>query len=218
MKLYIADLHFFQSNFENDLDKRGFSDVKSMNDYMLDQWNNKVRGGDQVIVLGDLFDSKIPQEVNGILNRLKGKICLIEGNHDVRWLKKEGVNLNRFEWIKPYAEVTDGKSIVVLSHYPVFCYNHQYLLNTDKSPRSYMLYGHVHNTSDEVLVNHFIEITKKTTLQRKGETHTIPCNMINCFCKFSDYTPLSLKEWIKNDQKRRENARTLENPIITDTL
>jgi len=24
----------------------------------------------------------------------------------------------------------------------------------------------------------------------------IPCNMINCFCKYSDYEPLTLDEWI----------------------
>jgi len=27
--------------------------------------------------------------------------------------------------------------------------------------------------------------------------------MINCFCMFSDYTPLTLDEWIKTDEKRR---------------
>ena len=92
MKLYIADLHFYQDKSELDLDKRGFTDILTMNKYMIEQWNKKVHGGDYIIVLGDLFDTKHPDEVNPILNRLHGKICLIEGNHDVRWLKKEGVN------------------------------------------------------------------------------------------------------------------------------
>lgn len=28
--------------------------------------------------------------------------------------------------------------------------------------------------------------------------------MINCFCMFSDYTPLSLDEWIEVDARRRK--------------
>ena len=29
--------------------------------------------------------------------------------------------------------------------------------------------------------------------------------MINCFCMFSDYVPLTLDEWIEVDRKRRMN-------------
>lgn len=214
MKLYIADLHFYQEKSELDLDKRGFTDILTMNKYMIEQWNKKVHGGDYIIVLGDLFDTKHPDEVNPILNRLHGKICLIEGNHDVRWLKKEGVNLNRFEWIKPYAEITDGNKTVIASHYPTFCYNHQYQTGENGNPRTYMLYGHVHNTHDEVLVNQFQALTRKTIVKYDDKERTIPCYMINCFCKFSDYTPLSLKEWIELDAKRRESCKIPENQII----
>ena len=31
----------------------------------------------------------------------------------------------------------------------------------------------------------------------------IPCSMINCFCMFSDYKPLTLSEWVDVDRKRR---------------
>lgn len=30
--------------------------------------------------------------------------------------------------------------------------------------------------------------------------------MINCFCMFSDYVPLTLDEWIEVDRKRRMNV------------
>ncbi len=36
-----------------------------------------------------------------------------------------------------------------------------------------------------------------------NEERAIPCNMINCFCMFSDYTPLSMDEWIEVDTRRR---------------
>ena len=36
---------------------------------------------------------------------------------------------------------------------------------------------------------------------------SIPCNMINCFCMFSDYVPLTLDEWIELDNKRRASLK-----------
>ena len=38
-----------------------------------------------------------------------------------------------------------------------------------------------------------------------AEPVAIPCNMINCFCMYSDYIPLTLDEWIECDRKRKEN-------------
>ena len=204
MKLYISDLHFYHDALIERLDKRDFPDGKAMNRCMIDRWNSKVKGGDTVIVLGDFFGTKNADEVNWILNRLSGKICLIEGNHDSVWLKREGVNLNRFEWIKPYAEFDDHDYTVIASHYPVFCYNHQHLRKSDGSHRTYMLYGHVHNSYDEQLVNKFQTITRNTIVTNAQDiTDNIPCHMINCFCMFSNYTPLSLPEWIMLDEKRR---------------
>ena len=227
MKLYISDQHFFHENANLSLDKRGFKNVLEMNSYMIEKWNSKVLGGDQIIVLGDMFLlNKNPlqeqsaenqsKKINYVLNRLKGKICLVKGNHDNSWLNLEGVNLNRFEWIKDYAELKDGENLVVLSHYPIFCYNHQYLLNKDGSARTFMLYGHVHNTHDEVLVNEFQNLTRKTELCGKNGNRKIPCNMINCFCMFSDYAPLSLAEWKQVDSARRAKISVPENYVIKD--
>jgi len=69
-----------------------------------------------------------------------------------------------------------------------------------------MLYGHVHNTQDEKLLNHFILETRQAKVKSKydDEPKAVPCQMINCFCMFSDYQPLTLDEWIANDQKRRK--------------
>lgn len=213
MKLYISDLHFFHKQEAIELDNRGFPSAEVMNEYMIEKWNNKVRGGDIIIVLGDLFETKEPDQINKILHKLKGKICLIKGNHDYIWLDKPGVDMSRFEWVKSYTEIQDHNSTVVLSHYPTFCYNHQHQLKSDGSPQTYMLYGHVHNTFDEQLVNQFQNITREKTVFCKNhkEERNIPCNMINCFCMFSDYTPLSLKEWISVDKKRRMLMNNPEN-------
>ena len=44
----------------------------------------------------------------------------------------------------------------------------------------------------------------KRQVRGSEELVTIPCRMINGFCMFSDYVPLTLDEWIEVDRKRRE--------------
>lgn len=203
MRYYISDLHFFHSNLNERMDKRGFASGEAMNEYMIRQWNDRVRKNDEVVILGDLSIGKAG-ETNEIIHRLKGKLYLITGNHD-RYLQKKEFDASRFVWIRPYGEIHDNNRRVILSHYPVFCYNGQYLRDKKGNPRTYMLYGHVHNTYDEFLLNQFIRRTKNAVRRVKGsgEPMEIPCNMINCFCMFSDYVPLTLDEWIAVDRERR---------------
>lgn len=52
-----------------------------MNDYMLKQWNSKVRNRDEVVILGDLSWGK-SEETNQLLQKLNGRLYLIQGNHD----------------------------------------------------------------------------------------------------------------------------------------
>ncbi len=207
MRYYISDLHFFHSNLNDRMDKRGFASGEAMNEHMIRQWNDRVHKNDEVVILGDLSIGKA-QETNEIINRLKGKLYLITGNHDC-FLQKKEFDTSRFVWIKPYGEIHDNNRRVILSHYPVFCYNGQYLRDKKGNPRTYMLYGHVHNTYDEFLINQFIQRTQSSVRKVRGseEPMAIPCNMINCFCMFSDYIPLTLDEWIELDKKRRSLIR-----------
>lgn len=203
MKRYISDLHFYGEESITRFDKRPFKDTYEMNKYMIDQWNTTVQKGDIVIVLGDMFATKNANEVNRVLNRLTGKIRLIEGNHDNMWLKKEGVALDRIEWVKPYAEIEDGDNLVIASHYPIFFYNHQHLKNKDGSYRTYMLYGHVHNSEEAVLVDKLQDVIRNTrTTDKNNITKELPSQMINCFCMRSDYKPLTLQEWINLENTR----------------
>ncbi|MDO4304319.1 MAG: metallophosphoesterase family protein [Bacillota bacterium] len=203
MRYYISDLHFFHTNMNEHMDKRGFASAEAMNEYMIDKWNSRVRNNDEVVILGDLSLGSV-RETNELLTRLKGKLYLIEGNHD-RFLHKSEFDAGRFVWIKPYAELHDNNRKVILSHYPIFCYNGQYQLDKKGNPRTYMLYGHVHDSYDEYLLNRFIKETRASVRSIRGreEPSAIPCHMINCFCMYSDYVPLTLDEWIILDEKRR---------------
>ena len=202
-KLYISDLHFYHNSLNRQMDCRGFSGYEEMNRHMIEEWNKKVTKKDEVYILGDLSIAK-GKPTNDIIHQLNGKLYLIEGNHDT-YLEDKEFDRSLLKWIKPYAEISDNKRKVVLSHYPVFCYNGQYR-KADDVPLTYMLYGHVHNTYDEVLVNRFIQITKQSKRKSRynEEMEEIPCQMINCFCMFSNYQPLTLDEWIETDTKRRE--------------
>lgn len=202
MRYYISDLHFYHENLNTQMDNRGFTTVEEMHEYMIKQWNNKVRRGDDVVILGDFSVGK-GVETNEILQRLNGAKYLIEGNHD-KFLNDKKFDKTLFRWIKPYEEVKDSKRKVILSHYPIMCYNGQYRLDSEGNPKAYMLYGHVHNSFDEKLINSFQDMTRQAMRTgRDGQLKHIPCHMINCFCMFSDYTPLSLDEWIENDRIRR---------------
>lgn len=205
MRYYISDLHFFHENLNHQMDCRGFSDAEAMNTYMIAQWNGRVRKNDEVVILGDLSVGDA-QQTNDILKKLNGRLYLIVGNHDA-YVKKEEFWRERFVWIKPYAEMHDNRRKVVLSHYPIFCYNGQYRRNRKGEGTTYMLYGHVHDTKDAQLVRKFCEITRHTEHQGKYDEgpFPIPCNMINCFCMYADYVPLTLDEWIENSKKREKN-------------
>ena len=204
MRYYIADLHFCHSNLNQHMDRRGFESGEAMNEYMIKQWNSRVRPGDEVVILGDFCLSRDIAEVNKILGRLMGKKYLIIGNHD-RYLENKDFDRSQFKWIEHYKELNDNKRKIILSHYPIMCYNGQYRRNGEGEPKGYMLYGHVHNTFDEYIVNEHQKRNGqyKRPVRGSDELVGIPCQMINCFCMFSDYVPLTLDEWIRLDKKRR---------------
>lgn len=202
MRYYIADCHFFHEALNEKMDKRGFENIEAMNRYMIEKWNQKVRPHDEVVILGD-FSWGSAGQTNELLQKLHGKLYMVEGNHDY-FLKKSDFRTDRFVWIKHYAEMHDDQRKVVLCHYPVLCYNGQYRTDRKGNPRTYMLYGHVHDTTDQRLLERFQEITRGTDVQSPdGNERKIPSNMINCFCMYSDYTPLTLDEWIACDRARR---------------
>lgn len=205
MRYYIADLHFYHQNLLTKMDCRNFISVEEMNDYMIDCWNEKVKKNDEVIILGDLSYGN-GYQTNEILQQLNGKLYLIKGNHDDRFLKDKNFDSSRFLWIKDYAELNDNNRKIILCHYPICFYNGQYRLDKDRNAKTYMLYGHVHNSRDQQLLDIFNDITRNYQIS-PDDTKTIPCQMINCFCMFSNYQPLSLDEWIENNAQRLAKSK-----------
>ncbi len=198
MRFYIADCHFFHDKVRV-MDGRPFDSVEEMNEHMIDCWNQIVRRKkDEVIILGDFCMGK-GEEAMSILSRLQGRKCLIAGNHDRTFLRDKSFDQGLFEWVRSYAELHDNNRKVILSHYPMICYNGQY-----RGDRTYMLYGHVHNTRDYENVRRFVRESRETFVDE--ETGYLPCNMINCFTMFSDYYPLTLDQWLERMQQLESPA------------
>lgn len=197
MRYYISDLHFCHQALNTVMDCRGFENTEQMNQFMIEQWNSRVQKKDEVIVLGDLSWAK-GEETNRILSQLKGKIYLIEGNHDRIYLHDKKFDLSRLEWVRPYAELHDNGRKVILSHYPIPFYNGQYRRSKSQIPNTWMLYGHVHDTTDQQLMRQMVQTIQRTQVGGRN----IPCQMINCFCMYSNYVPLTLDEWIDKSNEK----------------
>lgn len=204
MRYYIADCHFYHRSLLTKMDCRSFESVEAMNEAMIEAWNKKVRPNDEVILLGD-FSWGNAEQTTELLERLNGKKFLIRGNHDL-YLKDKAFDPSLFGWVKDYAELRDNRRKVVLSHYPIACYNGQYRVDETGTPTTWMLYGHIHNTRDQNMLDAYCDLVRSTTHAAigSGELRHVPMQMINCFTMRSNYTPLTLDEWIEVEQKRRE--------------
>lgn len=131
MIYFTSDTHFGHENIIR-FCKRPFVDAQQMDEVMIANWNAVVSEKDEVYHLGD-FSFRSAKAAPTILDRLKGRIHLIHGNHDSNQIKK----LPRFLTSQPYAEIkVDGEN-VVLCHYALRTWNKAHY-------GAYHLYGHSH--------------------------------------------------------------------------
>ena len=186
---YIADTHFDHDNIIK-FDNRPFLNRDDMNLTLIKNWNGVVHKNDNVFILGDFCWSKEERWIE-LLSELKGVKHLIKGNHD---LKQMSTKLKKFfADIKDYKEVVDGNRKVILCHYPILCYKSSYKDNM------YMLFGHVHNkTQESLFVKKWISELKQNNL-----TSDYPvCNKgnlfnVGCMMPYMNYTPRTLEELIQ---------------------
>jgi calcineurin-like phosphoesterase family protein len=140
MIYFTADNHFCHGNIIGSC-RRPFKNVQEMNNEMIKRWNSYVTDHDEIYILGDFMYKGAAREANNILSQLKGRKCLIRGNHD-KYLDDPQFRQEAFEWIKDYFVLKYNGIEFVLFHYPI--------LQWHKSHRgSIHLYGHVHNSGEK---------------------------------------------------------------------
>lgn len=179
MKYYTGDIHFGHENAIK-FDNRPFSSIEEMDRALIENWNSRINKNDNVYILGDVaFHNEKPY--SWYLSQLKGQKHLIVGNHDARKLLKDEEALSYFVSVDRYLEVTDEKTRIILSHYPIAEWNGFYR-------ESYHIYGHIHSRTD-------------TTYQYMKQFD----RALNAGCMLNNYMPVTFKELIVNNQIFKES-------------
>ena len=178
MNLYISDLHFGHKDIIN-FDHRPFRDVDEMDRCLIKLWNSRVQKNDDIYIVGDFAcDNEKPEQ--WYLRQLRGNKHLIIGNHDNKLLKNKEA-MSYFESADSLLHLTDQDRKIVLCHYPIPCFNHNYY-------GWYHLYGHVHSSFEWNMM-----------LQTKWQMTSLydkPCEMYNvgAMLPYMDFTPKTLEE------------------------
>jgi calcineurin-like phosphoesterase family protein len=132
---FTSDLHFGHKRII-ELAGRPFADLDEMEEAFIQEWNDTVAPGDLIYHLGDLsFLNAVATA--GIVNRLKGSIHFIRGNHDEALAKafrggllgavrpNSGHQQQRGapRFLHDYKEVRiDGRKVVMF-HFPISVWN-----------------------------------------------------------------------------------------------
>lgn len=196
---YIADTHFGHENIIK-LCKRPFTSVVEMNEVFVENWNKRVKGGDRVYILGDMFYKTVDAEE--ILTRLKGEKHLILGNHDASWLEEYLVECGDrvgtlahtsyrfvkskrdlgvyFKSVSQILQITDEDKGAVLCHYPLLTWKHE--------KRLYMIHGHLHNNTSDPFFHHLAENER----------------ILNAGVDVNGYMPVTLEELMENNRAFKE--------------
>lgn len=135
---FTSDEHFGHANVIR-FCKRPFKNVNEMRDELIRRHNEKVKPGDLVYHLGDMFwKSLSEQECLDIMSQLNGNHYYIWGNHD-ECIQNSPKLRGKFIWLKDIARVkrTDISPRIVLCHYAMLVW--------EGSHRGdWQLFGHSH--------------------------------------------------------------------------
>jgi calcineurin-like phosphoesterase family protein len=151
---FTADLHFGHANIIQYC-ARPFLDVDSMNNVLVDRWNESVKPADTVWVLGDVALGRIDETLE-LVGELNGRKVLLAGNHDRCW---SGHGDKSAPWIERYLDagfdevrhgevnITVGRRTMRASHFPYRGDSHDHDRYVDHRPvdsGAWLLHGHVH--------------------------------------------------------------------------
>lgn len=115
----VADPHFGHAGMckflrDDGTKLRPWDNPDEMDEHLIQKWNERVSEKDRVYVLGDVVMNR---RCLSTLYRLKGRLCLVKGNHDIFSLKDYAPF---FDDIRAYVvkKTGDGRK-VIMSHIPV---------------------------------------------------------------------------------------------------
>lgn len=112
-----SDPHFYHKNIVKfTVDDRGtklrplWDDTEQMTEDMIQWYNELVDDGDRVYLLGDIAFT--PKHMKASVSRLKGRKCLVPGNHDPERMRRY---FHLFDDVRGYVQ----RSGFIMSHIPI---------------------------------------------------------------------------------------------------
>ena len=135
---FTSDTHFYHNKIV-EYCHRPFASVEEMNEAMIARWNSVVHRDGIVFHLGD-FGFGGAEKWNKILDRLKGRIYLILGNHDICNLSNQVAE--RFEAVAYQMRLNVNGQIIYLNHFPFLSYSGDIY-------GTWQLFGHIHSRLDD---------------------------------------------------------------------
>jgi calcineurin-like phosphoesterase family protein len=147
---FTGDIHFNHKNILKYCPVRAFDDVKEMNNYFLDLYNNTFIEGDTIYNLGDIMMSKNLGDFEKLFSKIKNKIedthnILILGNHD--YLSVNNYISLGYESVHTSLNINIDfydKDINEIVTYPIFL-AHDPAIATVLPENSIMIHGHIHS-------------------------------------------------------------------------
>ena len=131
---FTSDTHFFHDKVV-EYSQRPFASVEEMNEELIARWNSVVHRDGIVFHLGDFCFGK-PDKWNHILDRLKGRIYLVLGNHDAGHISEEVAE--RFEAVAFQMRLNVNGQKIYLNHFPFLSYS-------GDNHGTWQLFGHIHS-------------------------------------------------------------------------
>ena len=193
MNYFIADLHLFsksQTKQGPNYDKRPFENTDEMHRFILERWNARVTNADFCYIIGDISLRGRSEELIAMVAQLKGRKILIKGNHD---------SIEDYRYRQLFEEIVDYKEInetfggkhykLVLCHFPILFWR-------DQRRGSILLYGHTHNSAEEVFFQKCLaelNDSKELSLRRPGG-HKVRAINVGCMMPYMNHEPRTLKE------------------------
>ena len=141
---FTADTHFGHTNVIQYC-KRPFLSVTDMDEALVENWNRAVNADDTVYHLGD-FTLAGKNAASVYFQRLNGKICVVPGGHDNKWLGKDEyftksghpvIILPPLYTLKTSLPEVEHPQLIVLCHYAMRVWDRSHY-------GSWHLYGHSH--------------------------------------------------------------------------
>jgi calcineurin-like phosphoesterase family protein len=169
---FTADLHFGHHNIIKYCN-RPFSDVRAMNDALIQGWNGIVAEDDIVWIIGDFALGKIAETLP-LVAELHGHKILVAGNHDRCW---SGHGQRAEGWTERYLDagfdrivqgsttIDIGGEHVRLCHFPYRGDSHDQDRFQSYRPvdnGEWLLHGHVHErwAQDGRMINVGVDVTE----------------------------------------------------------